>query len=168
MTTLELANHVYTVHQAFLPLLLGLIAGAAQAVGNTQKEAGSRRLAAATAQFSPWTKMTPNAVQSANPVGDIASGAMAGLQYQQQNPSKDSYNNPDTLIEGDPSSTNAGLIGSSGTTGGAAAGALMGQPQVDGSSQTPTLIPHPSLNPLQKGRRADLMFNPYGGNNRNG
>lgn len=162
------------------PIVIGLVAGAAQAVGNEQKEAGQRYLAANTARFSPWTKMQPQPVQYANPVGDIAAGGLAGALYSQQNPSS-----ADTggYTPSDPTLPN----------GGAAAGAQSGlqgamgtpaydqameeaEPKSSWSSGSPTTTAKPglpilnnigrtSLNSLQRGNQqqqnpyAALMFN---------
>lgn len=103
------------------PLVIGLAVGAAEASGDEKKEEGQRYLAAATAKNSPWTHMTPQAIQTANPVGDIAAGGMAGLQYGQQNPNSMDISSPaDTAggIPGDPASqvgVSAGLQAGLGT-----------------------------------------------------
>lgn len=47
-----------------------------------------RKLAAQTALYSPWTGMTPDKVQEADPFGSTLQGATAGAMYgqaQQQN-----------------------------------------------------------------------------------
>jgi hypothetical protein len=45
-----------------------------------QVEDADRKLASATAKYSPWTGMTPNQIRNAGSTfGDIAGGAMSGL-----------------------------------------------------------------------------------------
>lgn len=151
MTTFELANHVYQIHTAIIPLILGLIAGAAQAVGNTQKEAGQRRLASATARYSPWTHMSPNAVQYANPMGDILAGGMAGLDYQQKNPAA-------TLASAPTNGVTAGM------QAGLELDPASNPSDTNPSDAIPELGGAPSsLSALQPPKRSQALFNPWGG-----
>lgn len=68
-----------------LPLLLG---GAALGLGkhllvDKPQADAQRKLAAATATYSPWTGMTPTMPQEANALGSVMQGGLAAAQLGQ-------------------------------------------------------------------------------------
>jgi hypothetical protein len=67
-----------------LPLLIGAGAGLlkSQLVDKPQADR-QRKLAATTAALSPWTGMTPEMPQEANPLGSMLQGGLAGAQIGQ-------------------------------------------------------------------------------------
>lgn len=86
--TTELIYHGVHVTQAILPLLIGLIAGAAQAAGQAQQEKGQLYNKAAAERMSPWSHLPiPNAQLAPSPISPILQGGFAGLQYGTDNPS---------------------------------------------------------------------------------
>jgi hypothetical protein len=67
-----------------LPLLIGAGAGLLKSELIDRPQADrQRKLAATTAALSPWTGMTPEMPQEANPLGSMLQGGLAGAQIGQ-------------------------------------------------------------------------------------
>lgn len=87
-----LFGHAPDAYMAIAPLLLGgLLAGGGLLKSMTldrAKEDRQRKLAAETARYSPWTGMTPGAIEEADPFGSAlqfgTTGAMLGQGIQNQ------------------------------------------------------------------------------------
>lgn len=152
---IDFIHHVFIgnthVTQAILPLIIGLIAGAAQAMGNSQKEAGQRYEKAAAERLSPWSKLPIPGVQQANPAGDLAAGAFGGLQAQMDNPNG---------IKGlwNPNGTGPAAAAPEVTGAGAASGGLAG---IQGGADDPNIAFPTSLNSLQVAKKPQQGFSPW-------
>lgn len=66
-----------------MPLFAGIGMGVLNYSSDRGKESRDRGLQAATARYSPWTGMKPQAVHEANAMGDIGQGALSGYQMGQ-------------------------------------------------------------------------------------
>lgn len=69
-----------------IPMLIGAALGLAKAASDQAKEKRDRAQASTTAAWSPWTKLQPDKVQSADPIGTIGQGAFSGAQFEAANP----------------------------------------------------------------------------------
>jgi hypothetical protein len=68
------------------PMTIGLMAGAGllkSELVDRPREEEQRRQAAITARWSPWTGMTPNAIQTADPIGSAMQAGLTGAMLSQ-------------------------------------------------------------------------------------
>ena len=69
------------------PITIGLIAGAGLGLlrgeEGKRKEKDQRLLNAEITRYSPWTRMNPEAVNPADPTGNVMQGAMTGAMMGQ-------------------------------------------------------------------------------------
>lgn len=68
------------------PMTIALLAGAGLAKSelvDRPREQEQRRQAAITARWSPWTGMSPNAIQNADPFGSAIQGGLTGAMLSQ-------------------------------------------------------------------------------------
>ncbi len=72
-----------------LPLILGLLAGAAKSIGDAQGNASDKKLQAETSRWSPWTQMKAPEPRKAHTLGTMLGGLSAGLQLGTENPNFD-------------------------------------------------------------------------------
>lgn len=61
------------------PLVLGAILGGAKAISDSEREKRNRKTEAEVSRYSPWTGITPNKVQQADPLGAVGQGVMTGM-----------------------------------------------------------------------------------------
>jgi hypothetical protein len=83
-----------------LPLAIGLGVGALQGLQQQNQAEKDRKLAAITAQYSPWTHMAPQPVKEANMTGALASGALQGYGLGQNMDAASAYNNKNNAEAG--------------------------------------------------------------------
>lgn len=68
----------------WIPLAIGAGLGAAKYAVDKNKEKRDRALQAATAKYSPWTGMAPQAVAEPSLLGNVIQGGTAGAMFGQQ------------------------------------------------------------------------------------
>ena len=78
----------------WIPLAIGAGLGAAKYAVDKGKEKRDRALQAATAKYSPWTGMAPQAVAEPNILGNVIQGGTAGAMFGQQFAGSEQAANP--------------------------------------------------------------------------
>lgn len=68
----------------WIPLAIGAGLGVAKFAADKEKEKRERALQAATARYSPWTGMSPQAVAEPSLMGNLVQGGTAGAMFGQQ------------------------------------------------------------------------------------
>lgn len=72
------------------PVTIGILAGLGKSfLVDQPKEQRQRELAANTALYSPWTGLTPDKVEEADPFGSGLQGMTAGMMYKQAGATSD-------------------------------------------------------------------------------
>ena len=85
------------------PMTIALLAGAGLAKSelvDRPREERQRQQAAITARWSPWTGMSPNAVQNADPFGSAIQGGLTGAMLSQNQQKIDNEKPKDLPLTG--------------------------------------------------------------------